>query len=254
MHRRAHRRPAPVQPRSGPTHSWSRPTPVGAPGLRSGAGTCSAGPMSPGAARASSDAGAPGRGWSWSATGPPSGAGRVATRAAPTCRCSTRADAGAGARAAPGRAHRSRLVLTSPLLRARETCAIAGFGPEAQVCAGPAGVGLRRLRGQDDRGHPGRAPGMVVVARRGARGRDAPRRWQRGPTGSSRRSRRRTGDVLAFAHAPRAACRRGPVGGAAGHGGGACSPWRRPRSASWAGSATRRWSPGGTTPPVTRST
>jgi probable phosphoglycerate mutase len=26
------------------------------------------------------------------------------------------------------------LVLTSPMLRARETCAIAGFGPQAQVC------------------------------------------------------------------------------------------------------------------------
>jgi broad specificity phosphatase PhoE len=30
--------------------------------------------------------------------------------------------------------HRFYLVLTSPLARARETCELAGFGPEAQVC------------------------------------------------------------------------------------------------------------------------
>jgi hypothetical protein len=70
-------------------------------------------------------------------------------------------------------------VLTSPLGRALETCCRAGLGGSAEI-RDDLMVGLRRLRGTDDRRDPGRASQMVVVARRCSGRGDRP---LRGPPG-----------------------------------------------------------------------
>ena len=64
------------------------------------------------------------------------------------------------------------LVLTSPMQRARVTADLAGFG-DAEVDAGPGGVGLRRVRGPDHRGDPRGGARLVDLDAPGTRRRDA---------------------------------------------------------------------------------
>jgi len=91
-------------------------------------------------------------------------------------------------------------VLTSPLLRARETCEIAGFGPQAEVC--------QDLREWDYGAYEGRTTEDIRAERPGWS------LWRDGVPGGEtaqdvgRRADRviqavrdGTGDVLAFAHA-----------------------------------------------------
>ena len=72
-------------------------------------------------------------------------------------------------------------VFTSPMLRALDTCRIAGLDRDADRHRRPARVGLRRLRGPDDRRDPGRGAGLDDLdrrdpGRRDGRGRRAARR------------------------------------------------------------------------------
>lgn len=96
--------------------------------------------------------------------------------------------------------HRFSLVLTSPLRRARETCEIAGFGPQAELCDD--------LREWDYGTYEGRTTDDIREHRPGWS------LWREGvPEGETTEEvgaradrviasvRYRTGDVLAFAHA-----------------------------------------------------
>jgi probable phosphoglycerate mutase len=95
--------------------------------------------------------------------------------------------------------HPFSVVLTSPLRRARETCEIAGFGPEAQVCAD--------LREWDYGDYEGRTTQDIQTERPGWS------LWRDGVPGGETAEevaaradrviaavRDRSGDVLAFAH------------------------------------------------------
>ena len=79
----------------------------------------------------------------------------------------TPAGEAAAAALAPALAARPvRATFTSPAQRAVLTAALAGLA-ERQGGPGPAGVGLRRVRGPDHRRYPGRAARLVSVAGRG---------------------------------------------------------------------------------------
>ncbi len=59
-----------------------------------------------------------------------------------------------------------KLVLTSPMQRARRTCELAGLGATAQVEPESLRMELRRLRRTQHARHPSRAAGLVAVSRR----------------------------------------------------------------------------------------
>ena len=92
-------------------------------------------------------------------------------------------------------------VVTSPLRRARETCALAGLDGAGRSGRRPRGMGLRRLLGSDaerDCG-PGAPAGCcsVTAAREGR----VPARWPRGGgTASIARVRAMNGDVALVGH------------------------------------------------------
>ena len=163
-----------------------------------------------------------GPGWSWCATAPPNGAGRAPHRPHRPAAARRGPTRGRGARAAPGR----------PRLHARA---------HEPAAPGPRDLRDRRVRAPRPRcatdlrewdygDYEGRttddiraaAPGVVVVGATACPTARAPADvGARADRVVSRGSRRRAGDVLAFAHGARPARAGGPVGGADGRGRGA---------------------------------
>ena len=85
-------------------------------------------------------------------------------------------------------------VFTSPLRRAVQTCALAGFAAQADERSRSRGVELRRLRGPHHRSDPRRATGVAALPRRLSQRRVAGAgRRARGPGGAAHpgRARRR---------------------------------------------------------------
>ena len=192
-------------------------------------------------------------GWWWSATAPRewSRSGRHTGRTDLPLLDDGRLEAQELGRRLAG--HDSPSSCASPLRRARETCEIAGFGPEAAGVRRPAGVGLRRLRGEDDRRHPGAAARVVLVARRGAGRRDGRRRSGPVPTGSSPWSGTGPGtsSPSPTRHVLRVVAARwvalAPAAGAVVHAGAGH------HQRAGVGARRRPWSPGGTTRRAIRS-
>ena len=138
-------------------------------------------------------------------------------------------------------------VLTSPLLRARRTAELAGYG-SAEVAGRPARVGLRRRRGAHHAADPGVAPRLDGVAGRPGRrrvGADVGSPGRPGDRAGALGDRRPGAGVLARALLPGA---RRPL--AAASRSATARTWRcRPRRCRCsAGSATPRPCCTGTTP------
>ena len=151
---------------------------------------------------------------SWSyATERRSGAAAGAIPAAPTSPSSPRVVRQAESVGERLAGHHFAAVLVSPLLRARQTCDEAGFGPEAEVCDDLREWDYGELRGPDHRGDPGRQPRLVAVARRGPEGETLAQVAARAD-GVVARVRAVPGDLSGLRPRPHPAGRGGPVAGA----------------------------------------